>query len=142
MLNEFSILIAIIGCFVGLAGWLKSRDSKIANDAEWKGGVNAKLDTIHNDVGGVCTDVRALRGEFAEHGERLTAVEASAKQATSALIASKAGKAGMIHEKSLQKELIPRRRSRLPWRNRPYLTDTILQFGISLPMCCRSTRSG
>lgn len=81
MINEIGILIAIVGCFVGLAGWLKSRDSKIANDAEWKGGVNAKLDTIHSDVGGVCADVRALRSEFTEHGERLTAVEESAKQA-------------------------------------------------------------
>ena len=41
-----SLLIAVIGCFVGLAGWLKSRDGKIANDAEWKGQVNAKLDGI------------------------------------------------------------------------------------------------
>ena len=41
---SLSVLIAIVGCFVGLAGWLHSRDTKISEDAEWKGTVNAKLD--------------------------------------------------------------------------------------------------
>lgn len=41
---SLSVLIAIAGCFVGLAGWLHSRDTKISEDAEWKGTVNAKLD--------------------------------------------------------------------------------------------------
>lgn len=41
---SLSVLIAIVGCFVGLAGWLHSRDTKISEDAEWKGMVNAKLD--------------------------------------------------------------------------------------------------
>jgi len=53
---SLSILIAIAGCFVGLAGWLHSRDTKISEDAEWKGMVNAKLDMAiglrkdHNDL--------------------------------------------------------------------------------------------
>jgi len=41
---SLSVLIAIAGCFVGLTGWLRSRDSKIIEDAEWKGIVNTKLD--------------------------------------------------------------------------------------------------
>lgn len=41
---SLSVLIAIVGCFVGLAGWLHSRDTKISEDAKWKGTVNAKLD--------------------------------------------------------------------------------------------------
>lgn len=41
---EIGLLIAIIGCFVGLAGWLSSRDKKTSADSEWKGMVNAKLD--------------------------------------------------------------------------------------------------
>jgi len=41
---SLSVLIAIAGCFVGLAGWIYARDSKISIDAEWMGNVNAKLD--------------------------------------------------------------------------------------------------
>lgn len=44
MTIEIGLLIAIIGCFVGLAGWLASRDKKLSNDSEWKGMVNTKLD--------------------------------------------------------------------------------------------------
>jgi len=39
-------LIAIIGSFVGLAGWLAKRDSKTISDATWKGEINGKLDAI------------------------------------------------------------------------------------------------
>lgn len=41
---ELGILIALIGCFVGLAGWLSSRDKRLSTDSEWKGMVNTKLD--------------------------------------------------------------------------------------------------
>ncbi len=41
---EIGLLIAIIGCFVGLAGWLSSRDKRLSTDSEWKGMVNTKLD--------------------------------------------------------------------------------------------------
>ena len=78
---EISILIAVIGCFVGLGGWLAGRDKKIANDAEWRGAVNEKLDAIRADIGGVGGDIKHLQSTLTEHGERLTAVEESAKQA-------------------------------------------------------------
>ena len=41
---EIGLLIAVIGCFIGLAGWLSSRDKKLSTDSEWKGMVNTKLD--------------------------------------------------------------------------------------------------
>lgn len=78
---EISLLIAIVGCFIGLAGWLSGRDKKIANDGEWRGTVNSKLDTIHSDIGTVGGDVKCLQTVVNGHGERLTAVEESAKQA-------------------------------------------------------------
>ena len=81
MSDVLSIIIALVGCFVGLAGWLSGRDKKIIGDAEWRGGVNSKLDTIHNDIGSVGTDLKCLRDANAAHGERLTAVEESTKQA-------------------------------------------------------------
>jgi outer membrane murein-binding lipoprotein Lpp len=78
---EIGILIAIVGCFVGLAGWLSGRDKKISNDAEWKGSVNAKLDNINVGVNGTNTKIEAAQLVLGDHGERLRAVEESAKQA-------------------------------------------------------------
>ena len=43
---EIGIMLSIVGCFVGLAGWLASREKRVAGDAEWRGSVNAKLDVI------------------------------------------------------------------------------------------------
>ena len=75
--GTISALIALVGCFVGLAGWLSGRDKKISNDAEWKGAINAKLDVIC----GVTQDIKKVEETVSDHGERLSAVEASAKQA-------------------------------------------------------------
>ena len=44
MTIELSLLLAVVGCFVGLAGWLTGRDKKLSNDSEWRGTVNTKLD--------------------------------------------------------------------------------------------------
>ena len=55
--GTISVLIALVGCFVGLAGWLSGRDKKISNDAEWKGAINAKLDVIC----GVTQDIKKSR---------------------------------------------------------------------------------
>lgn len=78
---EISVLIAVAGCFVGLAGWLAGRDRRIAGDGEWKGMVNAKLDDIRGSVSGTSAELAKINGALSEHGERLTAVESSAKQA-------------------------------------------------------------
>ena len=72
-----STLIALVGCFVGLAGWLSGRDKKISNDAEWRGSVNAKLDMIV----GIKSDVERIDRTVNVQGERLAKVEASASQA-------------------------------------------------------------
>ena len=81
MTVEIGILIAVVGCFVGLGGWLAGRDKKIANDAEWRGSVNAKLDAIRIDIGGVGAEIKCLQTSISEHGERLRAVEESTKSA-------------------------------------------------------------
>lgn len=81
MTVEIGMLIGIVGCFVGLAGWLSGRDKKIANDAGWKGGVDAKLDAIRSDIAIYSGDIKCIEGTVTTHGERLTAVEESAKQA-------------------------------------------------------------
>ena len=74
---SFSVLIAIVGCFVGLAGWLHSRDSKISNDAEWKGNVNAKLDMAI----GLRKDHDELEEKHNSNTERIGRVEESTKAA-------------------------------------------------------------
>ena len=76
--NMIGIIAAIVGCFVGLAGWLSGMDKHITNDAEWRGSVNTKLDII---VVGIKGEVEDLKCTVTGHGERITAVESSAKQA-------------------------------------------------------------
>lgn len=75
------LLIAVIGCFVGLAGWLAGRDKKILGDGEWKGTVNTKLDDIKTSVSGSNAELAKISETLKTHGERLTAVESSTKQA-------------------------------------------------------------
>lgn len=71
------IIFALVGCFVGLTGWLSGRDKKIANDAEWRGTVNAKLDIIID----LRKDVACLEEEVRIHGERISTVESSVESA-------------------------------------------------------------
>ena len=75
MTIEISILIAVIGCFVGLGGWLKGRDGKIATDAEWKGTVNAKLDVIV----GINQNVKELDDKINLQDTKIASLESSYK---------------------------------------------------------------
>ena len=77
MTIEVGLLIAVIGCLVGLAGWMRNRDKSVAANAEWRGSVNAKLDIIV----GIKQDVDGIKVTIADHGERISKVEASAAQA-------------------------------------------------------------
>jgi peptidoglycan hydrolase CwlO-like protein len=71
MVTEISVLIAIIGCFVGLAGWLTRRDTKIADDAEWKGKVDTTLAHIDNGVVGINDRMAKMEGKLEEHDKQL-----------------------------------------------------------------------
>ena len=81
MTIEIGILIAIIGCFVGLAGWLSGRDKKIANDSEWRGTINTKLDNIYTNTGGMREQIDAIDNRVDIHAERIRAVESSTASA-------------------------------------------------------------
>lgn len=72
-----SALIAVCGCFVGLAGWLAGRDKKFSNDSEWRGVVNTKLDNI------LCLsrDLSSVSQKVEEHGEKISAIERDVKSA-------------------------------------------------------------
>jgi hypothetical protein len=71
----------IVGCFVGLAGVLSGRDKKIADNFEWHGVVNTKLDSISDIVKENSVDVKGIQATVTDHCERLSAVEESAKSA-------------------------------------------------------------
>lgn len=81
MTVELTIVLAIVGSFVGVAGlclsFLSTRDKKTQNDSEWKGRVDAKLDmaiAIRNEV-------EELKANQHDHGKRIALVEQSAKSA-------------------------------------------------------------
>lgn len=68
---EIGSLIAIIGCIVGVAGYFTGRDKKISHDSEWRGSVNAKLDTII----GIKKDVQHLEEKVQDHEGRIIKLE-------------------------------------------------------------------
>ena len=68
---EISTIIALVGCFVGLAGWLSGRDKKVISDAQWRGSVDAKLDLIV----GVKSDVTNIKAQIGNHSERISVAE-------------------------------------------------------------------
>ena len=72
-----SLMVSLIGCFVGLAGWLSGREKKISGDDEWRGEINAKLDIIT----GVKTDVSELQDEVNDLGKKVVIIEQSTKSA-------------------------------------------------------------
>ncbi|SJZ57540.1 hypothetical protein [Anaerorhabdus furcosa] len=71
------LLFAIIGCFIGLAGWISNRDKKIANDSEFKGSVSAKLDVVL----GIKTEIKELKDDLKKISEKMVIVEESTKSA-------------------------------------------------------------
>ena len=71
MTIEISLLIAVAGCFVGLAGWLSGRDKKLSADSEWKGEVNAKLDLAI----GIRQDHEELRHRVTKHDKDIVALQ-------------------------------------------------------------------
>lgn len=74
---EIGTLVAIVGCFVGLGGWIAGRDKRIAQDAEWRGAVNAKLDILVS----MQSSITSLSTTVNQHSERIKAVEESTASA-------------------------------------------------------------
>lgn len=66
-----TIIIALVGMILGIAGWLSTRDSKTDKDAEWKGTVNAKLDTIIS----LNAEVSSAKNKLQDHETRICILE-------------------------------------------------------------------
>ncbi|MBR1654282.1 MAG: hypothetical protein IJ690_04970 [Clostridia bacterium] len=64
-------IIAIVGMVLGIASWLSTRDSKTDKDAEWKGTVNAKLDTLIS----LNADVSNAKNKLQDHETRICIIE-------------------------------------------------------------------
>ena len=77
MAIEISLLVALVGCFVGLAGWLSGRDKKVIGDAQWRGRIDAKLDAVV----GLGASIERLEAKMDMMMERLTINEQSVKSA-------------------------------------------------------------
>ena len=72
---EISLLIGVIGCFVGLFGWLSGRDKKISDDSHWKGTVDENLKAIKDGVSGIGERMAKMEGAVAAHETRITVLE-------------------------------------------------------------------
>lgn len=66
-----TIIIALVGMILGIAGWLSTRDNKTDKDAEWKGSVNAKLDTIIS----LNAEVSSAKNRIQDHETRICILE-------------------------------------------------------------------
>ena len=75
---ELGITLAVIGCVVGVLGYLAGRDKKIAYDAEWRGMVNGKLDVIV----GVAGDVEQIQRSLTAYEGRICTLESGIKALT------------------------------------------------------------
>lgn len=65
MTIELTILIAIIGCIIGILTFLANRDKVIKADSAWRGSVDAKLDIIV----GIKQDVKEINQKLEKHEE-------------------------------------------------------------------------
>lgn len=70
-----SAIIAIVGCFIGISGWLRARDAKVDREGEFKGTVNTKLDTIIADAKENARQHQELYAYHNDHETRITVLE-------------------------------------------------------------------
>lgn len=76
VVTTVSLIIGLVGCMVGVAGWLRNKDNKTESDAEWKGSVNAKLDIII----GLQSDMGKVKSIAQDHETRITVLEIANKE--------------------------------------------------------------
>ena len=76
-----SVAVAIASMILAAAGWLRNTKGDSASDAEWRGQISAKLDSIMANVAGLGRDIERLDGRVNILSERVAKVEASAESA-------------------------------------------------------------
>lgn len=75
------VLIALIGCIVGLAGWLRNHDSDNEKETSNMTTVIVKLENIRGSIADLKLDLKRTAEDLQSIDRRLTVVEESTKQA-------------------------------------------------------------
>lgn len=75
------LLIALIGCIVGLAGWLRNHDSDNEKETSNMTTVIVKLENIRGSISDLKLDLKRTAEDLQSIDRRLTVVEESTKQA-------------------------------------------------------------
>lgn len=75
------VLIALIGCIVGLAGWLRNHDSDNEKETSNMTTVIVKLENIRGSISDLKLDLKRTAEDLQSIDRRLTVVEESVKQA-------------------------------------------------------------
>ena len=75
------VLIALIGCIVGLAGWLRNHDSDNERETSNMTTVIVKLENIRGSISDLKSDLKRTAEDLQSIDRRLTVVEESTKQA-------------------------------------------------------------
>lgn len=75
------VLIALIGCIVGLAGWLRNHDNDNEKETSNMTTVLVKLENIQVGISELKSDLRRTAEDLNGIDRRLTVVEESVKEA-------------------------------------------------------------
>lgn len=75
------VLIALIGCIVGLAGWLRNHDTDNEKETSNMTTVIVKLENIRGSISDLKLDLKRTAEDLKSIDRRLTVVEESTKQA-------------------------------------------------------------
>ena len=76
-----SIIVAIIGCLVGAAGWLRNTRTDASQQKATESEIKTKLDFMSNDIKEVKVDVRSFSRDLQEVRAIAITAEADAKRA-------------------------------------------------------------
>lgn len=84
-ITTISIIIAIIGCLVGAAGWLRNTKADIGQQKAVESEIKTKLDFMSNDIKEVKVAVRSFNRDLQEVRSIAISAEAEAKRANNRL---------------------------------------------------------
>ena len=70
-----SVITTIIGCAIGVAGWISGRDKRNNDDGEWRGKVDTKLDLAV----GLRADVDDLYSKYTENTQEIAVLKQDVK---------------------------------------------------------------
>lgn len=80
-ITTISIIIAIIGCLVGVAGWLRNTRADASQRKVVESEIKTKLDFMSNDLKEVKVDIRSFNRDLQNVRTIAVSAEAEAKRA-------------------------------------------------------------